>query len=82
MTPFTRRESEGRRKCRKNATSPGNNDGTTNRWLIDLHRNINPDMKIYYEWPIWVEKAVISGELKMTFDDHQISPNKTQDVGD
>lgn len=69
MTPFTRRETKGKRFSRDNSTSPNRTDGTTNRWLGSLHRNINPEMRMYYEWPIWVEKAVGTGELKLTFEE-------------
>ena len=77
MTPFTRRETDGRKVFRKNATSPDKTDGTTNRWLVYLHRNINPEMRVYYEWPIWIENAVTTGALKMSFDEEPIlSSNK------
>jgi hypothetical protein len=82
MTPFTRRETSGRKVFRKNATSPSKTDGTTNRWLVALHRNINPEMRVYYEWPIWVENAVATGVLKMSFDEEPILSSDRQDSGD
>jgi hypothetical protein len=67
MTPFTRRETAGSR--RRNATMGQNNDGTTARWLVALHRNIKPEMRPYYEWPIWVETEVAARKLKLRWDD-------------
>lgn len=67
MTPFTRRETIGSK--RRSATMGQNNDGTTARWLVALHRNIKPEMRPYYEWPIWVENAVAVGKLKLRWDD-------------
>ena len=67
MTPFTRRETAGSR--RRNAIMGQNNDGTTARWLVALHRNIKPEMRPYYEWPIWVENAVAARKLKLRWDD-------------
>ena len=82
MTPFTRRETSHRKIFRVNATTPGRTDGTTNRWLVALHRNINPEMRTYYAWPIWVEKAVATGEVKLTFDEEPILSSDMQDTGD
>jgi hypothetical protein len=55
MTPFTRRELLGR----KNITTPGRTDGSTNWWQCSIHKNIKPEMKRYYEWPIWVQDELV-----------------------
>jgi len=39
------------------------NDGTTARWLFELHSNIQPLMLKYYEWPISVENEARQGGL-------------------
>lgn len=68
MTPFTRRETIGS----QNTRSPQSRDGTTARWLVSLH-NIKPEMKIYYEWPIWVQQEVQARRLKLHWDQYVTS---------
>lgn len=68
MTPCVRRETVARK--RRNATLLKKTDGTTARWLEALHRNIRPEMMIYYEWPIWVQKEVEAQRLTLCWDDN------------
>ena len=44
-------------------------DGTTARWLVALHCDIKPEMRPYYEWPIWVENEMAMGRLRLTRED-------------
>jgi hypothetical protein len=74
MTPFTRRETIGSQ--RRNASAMQRTDGTTARWLVHLHRHIKPEMKKYYEWPIWVEKAVAAGALPLCWEDEATTLHK------
>jgi hypothetical protein len=64
MTPFTRRETVGRR----NAATGQSPDGTTARWLVALHRDIKSEMRPYYDWPIWVQNEMAAGRLKMSWE--------------
>lgn len=67
MTPFTRRETvANKRKC---ATSMYRQDGTTVRWLVSLHRKIKPEMAMYYEWPMWVQKEVEAQRITLCWED-------------
>jgi hypothetical protein len=59
MTPFTTRESTGRQNSATLAQKPGSTGG----WLVAIHRDIKPEMMMYYEWPRWVHREVEAGRL-------------------
>ena len=65
MSPFTHRENSA---SKKSPAAAKNTDGATARWLVALHQRIRPAMRPYYEWPVWVENAMASGELKQKWD--------------
>ena len=64
MTPFTRRETDGRRR----AVTRQSTDGTTARWLVALHQDIKSEIRPYYEWPIWVQDEMAAGRLRMSWE--------------
>ncbi|KAH8587693.1 hypothetical protein B0O99DRAFT_641090 [Bisporella sp. PMI_857] len=69
MTPITLSEAAGGREEQgggSGTTGPGR--GTTARWLKHLHKNIHPEMKMYYEWPIMIEQGVADGWVPLKFE--------------
>ncbi|CZR59518.1 uncharacterized protein PAC_09410 [Phialocephala subalpina] len=58
MTPISKAEW----KDRKGAVS-GDGDGTTGRWLQNLHSRIPVHLLEYYEWTLWVDAEVQKGKI-------------------
>ena len=64
MVPITRVEWQGKQSIA--APNAGSRQG---RWLSTLHQHIPAHLLEYYEWTLWVENAVSSGDLEeITFD--------------
>lgn len=58
MKPITNVELE-----EKQRHMPLSADSTPERWLGTLHKQVPTHMLQYYEWTLWVEKTMRSGEL-------------------
>lgn len=58
MTPITKAEWAGRQT--RVATKP---DGRSARWLENLHQTVPLHMLEYYKWTMWIERAVVEGDI-------------------
>lgn len=52
---------------RSQSTATTEKDGVTVRWLSNLHKDIDPAYREYYDWPVSIERAVYEGRLPMRF---------------
>ncbi|KAI5462071.1 hypothetical protein BGZ63DRAFT_403337 [Mariannaea sp. PMI_226] len=63
MTPIISKESFGRK-----VSTVVEADKTMSQWLGTLVKDVKPDMKKYFEWPIWLHSEVVAGRLALGYE--------------